>query len=165
MKTVRVALLIVVGALVIVQFFQPDRNVSEGPQLNDITKHMLVPQAVQSILAKACFDCHSNNTRYPWYAGIQPVAWILQNHITHGKRNLNFNEFGSYTPRRQYRKLAQIADELSEETMPLASYKLMHADARLTEEERRTVTDWVEAARQTLRGVYPADSLEGQPRR
>lgn len=102
---------------------------------------------------------HSNSTRYPWYAEVQPVGWWLNNHIEQGKRELNFSEFAGYCLRRQYRKLEDMVDQLNEGEMPLPSYLIIHTDAKLSREQKDGFVAWVNARRDTMKTNYPADSL------
>ena len=95
----------------------------------------------------ACYDCHSNTTRYPWYANIQPVGWWLASHVNDGKQHLNFSEFAAYSPKRAAKKFDQIIDEVTDREMPLASYKLGHPDARLTNAQSKLLTDWAATTR------------------
>jgi hypothetical protein len=155
-KKVLIGLLIV---FVLIQFIRPKRNVSAQTSSNDITLMYHVPGDVKTILNKACNDCHSNNTKYPWYAEIQPVAWWLSSHIEDGKHELNFNEFASYRPRKQYRRMEQTAELVKEGEMPLKSYTLLHADAKLTENEKQTLYAWTDAVMDTMKARYPIDSL------
>src|SRR5580765_4413932 len=101
-KKIILGLLVV---LIIIQFFHPAKNVSTTPSPYNIATVYNVPSAVNTILSKACNDCHSNNTRYPWYNNIQPVAWWLNNHIVDGKKELNFDEYINKRPRFQYRRM------------------------------------------------------------
>ncbi len=127
-KKILLALLIV---FIIIQFIQPAHNSSEQVVPTDITKLYTVPDSVQHLLNIACYDCHSDNTRYPYYAYVQPGAWIMAWHVKNGKADLNFSEFGTYSMRKQQNKLKAIVSQLKDDEMPLTSYKLMHADARL----------------------------------
>ncbi|BAO56096.1 hypothetical protein NMS_2087 [Nonlabens marinus S1-08] len=79
----------------------------------------------------SCYDCHSNNTEYPWYSRIQPTAWYLENHIQEGKDELNFNEWDTYSSRRKNSKLRSIINQIESGEMPLDSYTLIHGGARL----------------------------------
>jgi hypothetical protein len=124
------------------QFFRPAKNLGASPGPNDIAVRYPVPPEVRRTLESACFDCHSNSTQYPWYASVQPVGWWLARHIRDGRRHLNFSEFAAYEPRRAAHKLQQIIDELDDREMPLASYKILHPDARLTDTQIQQVTDW-----------------------
>lgn len=145
---------------IVIQFFRPEKNTATGVSANDITTKYAVPQNVQQILKTSCYDCHSNNTVYPWYSNIQPVAWWLKNHIDEGKRELNFSEFASYRIGRQYRKLEEINDEVKEDKMPLSSYTLIHTDAKLSSEQKLAIANWVTALRDSIKAKYPEDSLK-----
>ena len=145
---------------VIIQFFRPAKNKSEGTSKNDISTLYTVPLDVQNILKTSCNDCHSNNTVYPWYAEVQPVAWWLNDHVQDGKKDLNFSEFASYRPRRQYRKLEEINELIKENEMPLNSYLWIHKDAKLSDQQKLTLANWVNAVRDTMKAHYPIDSLE-----
>lgn len=140
-KTIKILLGIGL-VLIAIQFIRPSRNISSQILATDITKTVKVSDSVQAVLKKACYDCHSNNTNYPWYSNIQPVGWFLANHVSGGKRHLNFSEFGSYSKRRQLSKLNDIANEIQDDDMPLTSYKLMHKEARLTAYEKSLVIKW-----------------------
>lgn len=144
---------------VIIQFFRPAKNKSEGTSKNDISTLYTVPLDVQNILKTSCNDCHSNNTVYPWYAEIQPVSWWLNSHIEDGKKDLNFSEFATYRIRRQYKKLEEINELVKENEMPLDSYLWIHKDAKLSDQQKLTIANWAEAVRDSIRAKYPPDSL------
>ena len=144
-------LLILLAVFTLMQFFQPDRNSGVTASANDIAKIYPVPVSVQAILKKACYDCHSNSTRYPWYAYIQPFGWMMNSHIKDGKAELNFNDFGSYSARRQRSKIKAIAASINDGSMPLASYTLIHKDAKLNHTEKNLILNW-------LRGIEEESS-------
>jgi hypothetical protein len=146
-------------AFIVIQFFRPAKNKAEGISKNDISTLYAVPQDVQTILKTSCYDCHSNNTVYPWYAQVQPAAWWLNSHIQDGKKDLNFSEFASYRIRRQYKKLEEINELVKENEMPLDSYLWIHKDAKLSEQQKLTLANWVEAVRDTIKANNPPDSL------
>ena len=139
---IKKSLLGLLAILLVIQFIHPAKNASAAITAQDISTMYAVPDSVHVILQKACMDCHSNNTRYPWYDRIQPVAWWLTDHINEGKRELNFSEFGSRTPDKQAKKLKKLAKEVQEGGMPLNSYTWMHKDAILTEQEKNTLITW-----------------------
>lgn len=147
-------------ALIVIQFFRPKKNINPGDQSNAIEKKFAVPPDVKNILDKACNDCHSNNTRYPWYNNIQPVAWWLADHVNDGKRELNFDEFIMRRPRFQYNKMKQTIDLVKKEEMPLDSYTWIHKDAILTDEEKTKIYDWANSVMNALEAQYPIDSLK-----
>ena len=132
--------------LIIIQFFRPDKNVSAGSSDAAIENQVDVTPEVAQLLRASCYDCHSNNTKYPWYNNIQPLAWWLNNHINEGKRELNFDEFGNYAPKKQKKKLHEIEEQLQEKEMPLRSYTLIHRDAALSDSNRRLIADWAKSA-------------------
>jgi hypothetical protein len=136
--------------LIFIQFWHPARNKSEQVMSNDIAKTVLVPEQVQGILEKSCYNCHSNNTDYPWYAYIQPLHWYLNDHIEAGKAELNFNEFDSYSSRRKLNKLRAIANSIEDGTMPLPSYTLLHGNAVLSETEKALLMSWIEKSKESL---------------
>ena len=89
----RKVLIVLLAVFVLIQFIRPEKNQSEGISPNDISTKYAVPASVQTVLKRSCFDCHSNNTVYPWYDNIQPVSWWLANHLEEGKSERNFSEF------------------------------------------------------------------------
>ena len=156
MKKFLVFLLI---ALVVIQFFHPKKNHSDAAPVNAIAAAYPTSDSVQQVLAVACYDCHSNNTRYPWYNNIQPVAWWMQNHVNEGKKELNFDEFKTFTPRRQYNKMKSLVREIRQDGMPLDSYTWIHKDALLTAAQKELLVSWAEGIRHQLEKTWPADSL------
>ncbi len=155
LKKILIGLLVI---FVIAQAFRPAKN-NSGDTTKDISVSYVVPEDVKTILAKACNDCHSNNTKYPWYAEIQPVAWWLSDHIKDGKRHLNFNEFDGYRIARQYKKLEECIEQVKEGDMPLSSYTLIHKNAILTDAEKQILFNWCDVIRDSIKARYPADSL------
>ena len=152
--------LLLLLAFIIIQFIHPARNKSNGAQANYIGNAHEVPSDVKSILSKACNDCHSNNTVYPWYSRLQPVDWWLNNHIKEGKEHLNFDEYANKPLRYQYHKMEETVEMVKEEEMPLESYTWIHKDAKLTPEERTKLVDWAGSVMATMESKYPIDSLK-----
>ena len=142
MKLAKKILIVIVIAFVAIQFFRPDRNIDSQASSSDISGVFSMPDSVKVILQNACYDCHSNNTRYPWYVNIQPAGWWMTGHIEEAKDNLNFSEFGGYTPRKQISKLEGVAGVIEKDIMPLKSYKMMHKSARLSADEKNLVIGW-----------------------
>lgn len=147
MKKIGFAVLLV---LIGIQFLQPGRNSSGQVPATDISNTIFIPGDVKSLLQTACNDCHSNNTNYPWYANIQPMGWLLANHIKDGKAALNFSEFGGYSLRRQMSKMKSIASQVKDDEMPLAAYTMLHKNARLTKEQKALIIDWAMETKDSL---------------
>ncbi|MGE5107263.1 MAG: heme-binding domain-containing protein [Sphingobacteriales bacterium] len=143
-------LIVLLIALVVIQFFHPAKNQSGGDQPNAIAKAYPVPQDVADILKVSCNDCHSSNTAYPWYNNVQPVAWWLKNHVDDGKKELNFDEFASYTPKRARKKMNEIIEQIKEGEMPLNSYLWIHRNAKLSDAQKQTVLNWAQQLRDSI---------------
>jgi len=156
---VKKILVFLVAVLVIIQFFHPKKNESVTLAANSIAAVFVVPDSVKKILAVSCNDCHSGHTAYPWYSKIQPVDWWLNNHINEGKKELDFDEFASYRPRRQYKKMEEIIKQVKEDEMPLNSYTWIHKDAILTADQKQALITWAEMNRTLMEQKYPRDSL------
>ena len=148
------------AALIIIQFFPIEKNNSDD-ELDSITKKYEVPEKVDAILKVACNDCHSNNTTYPWYSKIQPIAWWLADHVKDGKRHLNFSQFLRLPIAVQNKKFDEIGKEVEEKGMPIPAYTNLglHSGAKLSDEQRKTIVDWAHAQMDSLKAQYPADSL------
>jgi hypothetical protein len=153
-------LLVLLIVLIIIQFIHPARNNATGEQPHNISKEYTVPTDVQTILNKACMDCHSNNTRYKWYFKIQPTDWWLTHHINDGKEELNFDEFTDKPIRYKYHKIQSITNQIKKGEMPLDSYLWIHKDARLTDQEKNILTTWADGIANEMKAKYPPDSLE-----
>ena len=151
--------IVLLFALVIIQFIHPKKNKATGAQANYIGNVYTLPNDVKIILAKACNDCHSNNTTYPWYTRIQPVGWLMNHHVNDGKKELNFDEYTNRNLRYQYHKMEEFAEQVKEGEMPLDSYTWIHKDAKLTEDEKSKLINWANAIRDSMKAKYPMDSL------
>lgn len=138
-KKILWALLIII---VVIQFIRPEKNKAATVSANDISQHYGVSLEVDKILSRACKDCHSNNTNYPWYSNIQPVGWWLANHVKDGKKELNFSEFATYDPKRRHHKLEEVMEMVKENEMPLDSYLWIHDEAKLSADDKKTLLLW-----------------------
>ncbi len=144
MRLIKRIVVVLLVFFFLIQFIRPKKNIGNVSGEAEIGKVYGIPAMVADILHRACYDCHSNNTRYPWYAELQPVGWFLNKHVKEGKKELNFSEFAAYSVRRKISKLKAIAAQVKDGEMPLDSYKWLHAEARLTEMERQQIIQWVD---------------------
>ena len=158
-KIIKKILLVLLIIFIAIQFFHQDKNISTVMSQNDISTKYPVPDSIQQILKVACYDCHSNNTRYPWYDHIQPVTWWLNNHVKDGKRALNFSEFTTYRIKKQFHRLDDIDEQIKKDEMPLSSYTLIHTDARLSDRQKLAIYSWTAALKDTIKANYSPDSL------
>jgi len=150
-KIIKIIGLVLLIALVGIQFLPTTRNQSDMVPKTDFMMVNKVPKTIQNKLQVSCYDCHSNNTEYPWYNKIQPIAWFLEDHVEHGKEELNFNEWDGYSSRRKNSKLKSIIDQIEDGEMPLYSYTLIHRDAKLSETEKEEVLVYMNELKQNLK--------------
>ena len=136
MKNVFIILLV---AFVLIQFFPIDKNNPEPTPQLDFLKIKNTPETTATLIRTGCYDCHSNESKYPWYSNVQPVAWFLESHITEARKKLNFSTFATYEPKRQAHKLAEAIDEVESDGMPLDSYVLIHNDAKFNDAQKQEV--------------------------
>ncbi len=150
MKYIWLILVFLLIVFVGIQFIPTKLNQSNARSTDDITTVYRVPDTIQHILKTSCYDCHSNNTDYPWYNKIQPVRWLLQQHIEGGKAELNFSEFGSYSKRRQKSKLKSMLSQIKDNEMPLWSYTIIHQNAKITKKEKSKLIKWITELKDSL---------------
>ena len=128
-----------------IQFIRIDKtNPPADPVADFITQHS-PPLDIALMLEVACYDCHSHHTEYPWYTNIAPFSFWIKGHIDHARSHLNFSEWTSYEPKKAHHKLEECYEEVIEGHMPLPSYTWMHADAKLSDPQRRTLANWFRA--------------------
>jgi exonuclease VII small subunit len=143
MKIAKVIAIVLLVAFVGIQFIPTTRNQSDTVSPTDFMMVNNVPETIQKKLQVSCYDCHSNNTQYPWYNRVQPVAWFLEGHIKEGKAELNFNEWDSLSSRRKKSKLRSIVKQIENGEMPLDSYTLIHSEAAFTEAEAQEIINFI----------------------
>lgn len=146
-------------ALIAIQFIRPAKNQTSAAQPHSIQTKFPMSEPVAAIYKKACADCHSNNSNYPWYANIQPVYWWLDHHIEEGKEHLNLDDYTNKRLRYQYHKMEEVIEQVNAGEMPLNSYTWIHSDARLTPAEKSMLTGWAQQVMDSLKAQYPIDSL------
>jgi hypothetical protein len=137
LKKIAIALVVV---LLMAQFVRMDK--SNPPVRSDLT----APAEVTSIVRRACYNCHSNETSWPWYAEIAPVSWLVANDVREGREHLNFSEWGSYDGGTQSHKLRDIAEEVQDGEMPPWYYSVAHGESRLAPSERNRIFSWASGA-------------------
>ena len=143
---------IIIGIIVIagLQFIPVHRNISTETLSTDFIQTFNPPEKVADLISNSCYNCHSNNTSYPWYSYIQPVGLYLQGHINEGKEHLNLSEFGNYSARRQNSKLTMMIDQIENNQMPLPAYTLIHRDAKLSGGDKKLVLKYLQSLKDSL---------------
>ena len=140
------------GLIVLIQFIPVTFPETGEMDENDLFKTTTVPEEVGSIIKNACYDCHSSQTRYPWYTYIAPAKWLIIQDVNKGRKELNFSGWDSLNIRNKIKLLDEIAEEVEEGNMPLPIYTLLHPEGSLNEEEREMLTDWTEQMMNDLLG-------------
>lgn len=135
-------MILIVGAGV--QFIPAPINQSDETPESDFFQTVEVPVNIQQLVKASCYDCHSNNTNYPWYGRIRPFVWFLQKHIREGKEELNFSTFRDYSGRMQKEKIRSMISQVRDGEMPLKEYLWMHPEAQLSKEESEQLIDFFE---------------------
>lgn len=147
MKWIKRFLIVALVVFVVMQFVRPDKNEGGYESLATFLAETKPTPAVEATLQSACYDCHSNQTKYPWYNNIAPVSYWLDEHIIDGKKHLNFAEWGSYSVKKKDHKLEEVAEEVEKGEMPLDEYTWTHGDAKLSDQQIKELVQWVSAAR------------------
>ncbi|MFK8059213.1 MAG: heme-binding domain-containing protein [Polaribacter sp.] len=142
MKTLKKILVFLLIALVIAQFFGPEKNDGDLASVSTFIAETNPPENVKKILETTCFDCHSSKTNYPWYNSITPVNYWLNDHIKDGKKHLNFSKWASYSLKKKEHKMDELYEEVEKGEMPLNSYTWTHSDANLTPEQIEAIVTW-----------------------
>ena len=124
------------------QFIRPERGTPARASAQSIEQHVSVPPEVKQVLTRACKDCHSNETQWPWYSHVAPVSWFVADHVNEGRDELNFSDWGDYTPHESGEILEMVCREVKQGTMPLTSYLILHPEAKLTPADVKTLCDW-----------------------
>jgi len=137
-------ILILVGALVVIliaiQLVPVDRT--NPPVVADFDG----PAQVRAVIKTSCYDCHSHQTRWPWYSRVAPVSWLVAHDVEEGRSRLNFSQWGAYDAKRQAKLAEEMWEEVEEGAMPLKMYLLAHPGARLTAAAKASLRDWSQAS-------------------
>jgi len=129
--------------IIVIQFFRIDKTNPETNLENDFIEVKAPSEDVTTILKTTCYDCHSNESKYPWYSNLAPISWWLKDHIDEGREELNFSEWETYTKGRKDHKLEEMIEMVEEDEMPLKEYTWIHSDAKLTTEQKSMLLSWL----------------------
>ena len=150
MKIIKTIVLVLLIVFVGIQFIPTTLNQSNEILDSDFMQIYNVPKTIKNQIKISCYDCHSNNTHYPWYNRIQPITWLLEDHISKGKKELNFSEFGNYSKRKKKSKFKSIISQIKDNEMPMDMYTLIHRNAILTELKKSEIIEYMEGLRNQL---------------
>ena len=150
LKLLKFSIVLLALLFIGVQFARPERVNPAFEQARAIEAHVHLNREVEAILQRSCKDCHSNQTVWPWYSNVAPVSWSVVDHVNHGRKHLNFSDWARYDATEADYLLSDICKTAKHGTMPLASYTLVHRDAKLSAGDVAALCDWSQQERERL---------------
>lgn len=143
--------LIGLGVLfIVIQVIRPAKTNPEVDESRTIQAHSQISPPVAAILERACYDCHSSKTTWPWYSQIAPVSWYVIHDVNEGRKEINFSDWARFDAKRAARKLQEICEQVEQGKMPIKNYVLMHSNAKLTDADRQAICDWAKQERERV---------------
>jgi len=127
-----------IGILLVIQLIRPEKT---NPPIDE-TLALKAPQAVMNVLKTSCYDCHSHETIWPFYAEIAPLSWNIIGHVNDGRKALNFSKWGEIAPDIKIKRLKRAIKTVNNGMMPLENYLLLHEEAKLNNEQKKIIVDW-----------------------
>ena len=119
---------------------------------DDLMLHQKVPEDVARLLKTSCYDCHSNETVYPWYSKVAPVSWLVRRDVKEGRKELNFSEWNKLKITKKAKNFDKIAEYTESGEMPMKIYIIMHPNAKLDDNGRKKIIEWANNAADALFG-------------
>jgi hypothetical protein len=142
---IRTAVLLFLAVILGIQMIRPERTNPSTDPTRTMSARLHVQADVEAVLERACRDCHSNDTVWPWYSNVAPVSWFVIDHVRSGRRHFNYSEWAVYEPEKARKILHGICDEVKDGSMPVGSYTLVHRHARLSEPDVQALCSWTQA--------------------
>lgn len=151
LKVVKWLLIVVACLFLIAQFKRPAKTNPAFDQSMAIEANTQLDPKVREVLERSCNDCHSNKTRWPWYANVAPMSWFVIDHVNHGREHMNLSEWGKYNSDERKALLNDFCPLVTENAMPLSSYTPLHPGSKLSDEDKKRVCEWATAERARIR--------------
>jgi len=151
LKLIKWVLIVVACLFVIAQFKRPAKTNPAFDQSMALDAHTQLDPKVAAILDRSCNDCHSNKTRWPWYANVAPVSWFVIDHVEEGREHMNLSEWGKYSSDERKALLGDFCELVTENAMPLSSYTPLHPGSKLSDEDKKVICEWAAAERARTR--------------
>ncbi len=139
--------MMLLALLVLIQFVGPRKTNPPIDQAQTLEAHTEVTPGIAAILTRACQDCHTHKTRWPWYSHVAPVSWFVIDHVNHGRKHVNLSHWAEYDPEKALHQLREICEQVESGTMPIGPYLVMHPQARISDEDIRNLCEWTETER------------------
>ncbi len=147
MKIIKKTAVILLVVLIAMQFYRPEKNTAQGEHTVIFITETNPPEDVKLILKNTCYDCHTNNTKYPWYNNIAPVSYWLAEYVKQGKGELNFSAWEHYSSKKKSHKLEEVVGVIEDNAMPHKEYTWTHAEAKLTDAQKQAIIKWAKKTR------------------
>ena len=135
----RIIFIVVIILLIAIQFV-PVNKINPP-----VTGEIKAPENVMQILRTSCYDCHSNEVKWPWYSNIAPASWLVAYDVKEAREHINFSEWQSYSAEDKADDIEEIWEEVKEGEMPLWYYLILHSEAELSENDKVILKDWVDS--------------------
>jgi hypothetical protein len=149
-KSIKVLIWILVAGLIVIQFVPLNRENPASEQKMDLLNYTQAPEQVSTLLTNSCYDCHSNQTKWPWYSRIAPVSFVVVNHVNEGRDHLNFSDWGNFDPEDQFAILKHMRKAIEKGGMPLKGYVKLHDEANLSDEDKALIYDWIDNLKEEI---------------
>ena len=133
-----------------IQFIRIDETNLKIDEGKDFYSDTNIPEDIRLIVKRSCYDCHSNETIYPWYANVAPISWWIKGHVNDARKSINFSEWGNYSNEEKARKLMNSVAYIKPDQMPLSSYVSQHPEAKLTTKNKKVLMDWMKEEAEKL---------------
>ena len=144
LKKIGIAIVVI---FVLIQFKRIDKTNPEFNEAEDFITITQPPTEIATLIKDACYDCHSHQSKYPWYTNVAPISWVIEHHIEEGREHLNFSTWGTYPDKKADHKLEECAEEVEEGEMPMKPYVVMHSEAKMTAAQKKALVEWFESQR------------------
>ncbi len=151
-RSLRIISISLIGFLILIQFVPNDLPENTTVNEQDLFETEQLPADIRQLLTKSCYDCHSNQTVYPWYSFIAPMSWLVAKDTRDGREKLNFSEWGSLKKRSKIKSLSEIAEEIESGNMPFPAYLIIHQDAKLDKNDKENLIKWTDQLAEQIMG-------------
>jgi len=149
-KAVKLILYLLLGIFVVIQVIPSGKPGNDPVAGQDIFETAIITDDVGTLLKNACYDCHSQAVRYPWYSYVAPVSWLVARDVKEGREHLDFGKWGTLSKKDQIKTLGEVSDEVSDGLMPMKIYITMHSEANLSDDERELIVNWAEQSAEKI---------------
>lgn len=143
-KPLKIILLALTGVFILIQLIPSERPANNPVEGYDFFSRYEVPGEVEKIIRASCFDCHSQEVNYPWYAKVAPFSWLINKDVRNGRSNLDFSNWDRLEKKEKIQLASEVGEEVEDGIMPMPIYIYMHTEAMLDQAQKDLVVEWAE---------------------